>query len=369
MAEFSNEKYSPLNQFGVSFNSYKIRYTELNKKLDNSIIKPNDKVNVFINFESVMTNLSMIKDIESKLLLERKFPIILECEMINLCAHYRRFFRDNNLYTRVFLFYTDLTSDNYSNYIYNDDYRSYYTNKYMENPKFQLLGNKLVDKIIPRVQTILEFIPGVYFIKAKDIEGSLVPLIISQNEPEYKNVLITGERYDCQYFQYPNSFNTIYIKRNISTGTLYISSFEEYLKDLFKEDKDDFSEKDLYKNKSFYSIMMSVKEDRLRSIDSIKGFGCKTISKLLQNNINNGLITKDTNSLEMILNIFSEEHKESLRNNFNCIDFTSQMNNLTEKDKFNIISQIVDRSDYNSLIELNKKDYIDFPLMLPELTQ
>ena len=45
------------------------------------------------------------------------------------------------------------------------------------------------------------------------------------------------------------------------------------------------------------------------------------------------------------------------------------MNNLTEKDKFNIISQIVDRSDYNSLIELNKKDYIDFPLMLPELTQ
>ena len=100
--------YGYTNPFTVCFTTMKIRYSDYDSSIDKlKFVKPDDKVNVFINLESVLTNLSMVKDIGNKLLLERQFPTILESEFINLCAHYKRFFRGNGLQTRVFLYYTD----------------------------------------------------------------------------------------------------------------------------------------------------------------------------------------------------------------------------------------------------------------------
>ena len=147
--------YTGTNPFSVSFTAMKLRYHDYDNSIESlNFLNPTDKVNVFINFESVLNNLSMMRDIDTKLLLERKFPTIFESEMINLCAHYKKFFRGNGLDTKVFLYYTDLSSPDFINYKYNDEYRSYYINKYLQNPKFQLLGNKLLDVIIPRVQKI-----------------------------------------------------------------------------------------------------------------------------------------------------------------------------------------------------------------------
>ena len=174
----------------------------------------------------------MVKDIDSKLLLERNFPTILESEAINLCAHYKKFFRGNGLETNVFLYYTDLSSNEFPN-SNNDEYRSFYLNKYLNNPKFQLLGNKMVDVIIPRIQKIMEFIPNVYMIKSKNIEGSLIPLIIANEYSDHKNFIISTDRNDTQY-QLINNFCMHYIKKS-PFGAQIFNTFEKYICDLFKE--------------------------------------------------------------------------------------------------------------------------------------
>ena len=103
--------YGYTNPFGVCFTSMKIRYADYDSSIDSlNFITPNDKVNVFISFESVLNNLSMITDLDTKLLQYRDYPTIIESETINLCAHYKRFFRGNGLDTRVFIYYTDLSS-------------------------------------------------------------------------------------------------------------------------------------------------------------------------------------------------------------------------------------------------------------------
>lgn len=360
--------YNPNTPFSISFTAMKLRYHDYDNSIESlNFITPTDKVNVFINFESVLNNLSMLRDIDTKLLLERKFPTIFESEMINLCAHYKRFFRGNNLDTNVFLYYTDLTSPDFINFKYNDEYRSYYINKFLQNPKFQLLGNKLVDIIIPRVQTIMEFIPNVYFIQGSGLEGSLIPSIIAKEYPDRKNFIITSDKYETQYLLDKERFCVHYIKRAGAASGIF-STFEKYLTDLFKESHEEKSDSLLFSNPSFYSILLSSLGDKIRSIDPLKGIGVKTMMKFLSSGINNGLITKDIKSLDMILQILPDEYREQADKNFNCINLERQFGELSQKEIFNITNQIKDRSDYNSLLRLNQEDYRDYPLMLDALT-
>ena len=125
------------DSFSVCFNMMKMKYSSYDKDIDEArFLAPDDKVNVFISFETVMKYLASIKDIDRKLVLEREFPVIIASGALNLAAHYKRFFRQNGLQTRVFLYYTDPRSDEYALYDKNDEYRSYYTQKFLHNPHY-----------------------------------------------------------------------------------------------------------------------------------------------------------------------------------------------------------------------------------------
>lgn len=356
------------NPFSICFNMMKLRYQSYDQSIDSlNFIVPTDEVNVFISFESVMTNLSTIQDVDNKLLLERNFPTILEAETLNLAAHYKRFFRGNGLKTNVFFYYTDLGSDEFVEFEHNDEYRSYYINKFMQNPKFQLLGHKLQETIIPTVQTICEYIPYVYFISAKNIEGSLIPWIVANERPKAKNFIISMDKFDTSYMFHEDRFCMHYIKR-AKMGMQVLFQYDKFMADMFKEEHENNPNVAMFKNPAFYSLVLSSLGDKLRSIDSLKGIGCKTVAKYLQCAITAGQITKDSTSIELLKEAFPSDYLEDLIKNFNDVYLPSHFNEFTEKNVHDIMSQIVDRSDYNSLIQLNKTDYKDYPLKLEELT-
>lgn len=361
--------YGYTNPFSVCFTSMKLRYQDYDRSIsDHGILSSNDEVNVFISFESVLNNLSTIQDLDNKLLLERQFPIILESEMINLCAHYKRFFRGNGLNVKVFLYYTDLMSNDFSEFSINDEYRSFYCNKYLRNPKFQLLGKRLCERIVPRVSKILEFIPDVYFISAKDMDGSLIPAIIANHFPDRKNFIITTDKFESQYLLNPK-FCTHFIKKNRYTGTKIISQFGTYISDLMKDENDTAEESAMYMNPSFYTLLMSAIGDKMRSITPLKGIGVKTVTKMLSVGIHDGLITPQTNTIELLKDIFPNDQKDEVVTNFKCTNISDRMKNITDQQIFDITSQIVDQFDFNSLIRLNQTEYTDYPFMLEALTQ
>ena len=358
------------NPYSVCFSSLKIRYTDYDRSIDDiNFLHQTDEVNVFLSTESILNNLSSLKDIDSNLLLERFSTFILESEIINLCAHYRRFFRDNHLKTRVFFYGSSLTSEKYNNSKYIEDYRSYYRNKYMRNPKYQQLGHMCVETIFPRVKQICEFIEGVHFIETSEIDGSLIPYIIYKMNPERKNFIISTEKYDSQYFLFPENFDVHYIRRG-SGGTKVITKFESYISERFPNLVEDGEvDTNLLKNPSFYSIMLSALGDKHRSIESIKGIGEKGILKALTDGVKNGVINQDTTSPELLVNVLPEEVREYALANYKAIDIRRQYEDAEKNQIFNIENQITDRFDHNSLKQLNLEDYSDYPLMVVELTE
>lgn len=353
------------NPFLVCFNILKIRYPEYDSSIDSSeFLKPDDKVNVFISFESLLNNICCIKDVDKKMILERDFATIITSHILNLAAHYKRFFKQNKLETRVFIYGTDLESTNFINSRFNDEYRSYYLMKYMNNPRYSYLGEQLVSKILPDTRKISEFLPQVYFINGNNIEGSLIPYIVSEMDKSYKNFIITSDIYETQY-QTMDNFLCHYIRKSVN-GSSISRSIEKTLSLLFSDRvEDDYS---IFNNAPYYMLLLSCVGDKKRSIDPIKGLGVKTIMKLINRGLTEKIITEKTDNIELLKDIVNEDIREDLLNNFNCINLKEQYKLLSKEDIFNIEKQIIDRSDNSSLLKLNSTRFYNHQLMLEELT-
>lgn len=354
------------NPFEVAFSGMKIRYVTYASMIRSAkFLKPADKVSVFINIETLLNSLSSIKDIGNLVLKEQFFPVIMESGIINLTAHYKRFFRKFNLDVKVFLYYTDLSRESYKNNQYEHYYRSYYQNKFMENPNYYLIGERMVKDIVPMVSKILEFIPDVYFIKTESMDSSLVPYVVSKMFPDRKNFIITGDNYDTQYMNYPNFF--VSIIRRTGTGNLAIRSLDKIIPMIFRDNMAVVNNVDIFYNKMFYSMCLAVTGDHRRSIKSIRGVGPKTLSNKIKKAIDNGDLTRDCTSIDVCCTVLDRDN-DLLAQNCRCINLDSQYADLTDSDFFAIKNQIVDRYDQNSLEELNTTRYQYFPLMLNELT-
>ena len=269
--------------------------------------------------------------------------------------------------TRVYLYNTDFNSEEFNQSKYNEDYRSYYLVKFNDNPKFVLLTEKLKGKILPDVRTYCEFIPNIYYISAKNIEGSLVPYIIAQSDPERKNLIIGGEMYDTQY-SFINNFVNHYIHKAFNAN-IVCSELDGYLKDIMKKDSANIEDmKPVFGNYSTYCSLMSVLGNRVRSIDGITGCGPRTLQKLMEAGLAQNVIQNATTNPEILGDIFHDEDtKEEFVNNFYCSSIIPMYQELTSAEKTSILTQKNDRIDINTLRAINSTKFYNHPLLLEGL--
>lgn len=353
-----------INPYEVCFTGMKIKYLQYASMIRaRKFLSPNDKVNVCINVETLLHSLVSIRDVDNIVIGDKDFTTICVSGIINLAAHYKRFFRKYGLDTKVFLYYSNLNSKSFKNTKYEKHYREYYHDKFLSG-KYYVIGRKLVDEIIPMVSKIMEFIPDTYFIKTDNIDSSLVPMVISKLYPDRKNFIVTGDNYDTQYMNYPGFF-TILVRR-ASTQVLFISDLDKIIPLIFRDNMAVVNNVDVFYNKMFYSMCLASTGDHRRNIKSVKGIGPKTVSNKIKNAIKDGELTSDCGSVDICCSIFGEE-SDNMRINCRCINLDSQFSDMTDADFFEVKNQITDRYDRNSLEELNRTIYQFYPLMINEL--
>ncbi len=356
------------DSFSVCFNVMKIKYATYDQSLDElNFLQPTDKVNVFINLESVLRLLSNIKDVDRKVYSCTDFNENIISNIVNLAAHYRKFFRGNNLDTRVYLYMTDYSEDKFNETEINPDFRSYYTVKYSKNPKYMEMSEKFKNTIIPQTQAICNYIKGVYFITTKGFDSSLVPLIIGNLDKSRKNLLVTGEYVDTQYSLIPN-YICHYLRRSPIKSTTS-GDLKGHLSSLLNKPNGDYNEElNLYCNKSFYMLLFSVLGEQYRAVEKIPGIGNITLLRFLNQGLRENKITINTTNIQTISSIFPEELQEDVICNFNCLDMETMYSKLTKEQIHSIESQLVDKFDHNGLLQLNSTRFYEHRFMLEELT-
>lgn len=360
--------YIASDPFSVCFNMMKMRYHEYDQTIDSDRLdlKPSDPINVFINFESVLTYLSTVQDIDHKLEIYRDAGAILTSAAMNLIAHYRRFFREYDMDVKVFLFMTSLDVPEQENEKYIDDYRSYYHTKFTSNPKFSRLGDLVIDTVIPNVKAICKAIDGVYFLVGERIEGSLIPLIVNEfYEGKRKNFLISNDMYDVQFQAHSNFIAHIMRRSNkgaINTGNI-ITTMNYIMKTKVEK-----SELRIFENPAFYRLMIACLGDRKRYVEGIKGYGPLSVLKLIKKGIAENLITPNTTEIELLASLFSIDFRDEITRNYRAMDLDYQLNTTGQDLKFNVTTQIIDQPNLPKVQEVQARFLNDYPLMLQELT-
>jgi hypothetical protein len=113
---------------------------------------------------------------------------------------------------------------------------------------------------------------------------------------------------------------------------------------------------------------MAVLGNKIRSIDGLPGIGVKTFEKLFNEGLMNHIVQENTSSPEMICEIFKDEKLEDeFINNYYCSTILNMYQDLNESDIGSVITQLIDRSDLNSLMTLNNSKFYKYPLMLDGL--
>jgi hypothetical protein len=350
---------------GISAGCLMLKWDLLNSHIHRyDKIEPGDNVNVFINFESILRNLTMKKNInESIMFHKQKVVLELESAILNLVANYKMYFNKERTNSKIYLYYTELTNTDHEMTTYNKFYRSYYSNKYLQNPQFKSIGQLMTDIIIPEIELILSYIPNCYFIKSKRFDGSLIPAIISELDPESKNVIITSDVFDTLYL-FKEKFTTVYIKRRYANFKV-ISDVESSVQSIVSETNP--FDLTIFNSEMYYKLLLSIKGSRIRNIKSAKGFGYCKFLNLLTDGMDRNIVLKDYGSINSVIDLFPEKYRIDIKTAFDCTNLDIQHTLLTDSDIESIKLQIVDNIDTGSIEVLNNKRFLDFPINLQGL--
>lgn len=371
------EKYNSYEPFSVCFNMMKIKYRDYDEDLTRlDFLSPFDKVNVFINMESVFKHLSSIPDIEKKMILQRDYPVLFISNFVNLAGHYKRFFMGNGLDTRVYLYNTDFVSTEFAQCKYNEDYRSYYMVKYTDNPKFIYLTEGLKNKVIPEVKTIIDYVPNVYYITSKNIEGSLIPMIVGNQDKSRKNLIITRDLYESQYSLIDNYVSSFVVKGSQESYPI-LSKIPQYLAKMSNRKIEDMTDEFINVLSAYpiYIGLLAVLGNKDRSIDGISGVGVMKYFQMVTQAVESFRINPDNIMPEMLssmfktsLTNFDDDMANEFINNYYCFSVKKMYDELTSADIDSVLNQVTDHVDITGLVELNRTKFYNHPLILEALS-
>lgn len=357
------ETYEP--GVGISAGSLMLKWNLIDRELQNQILKiePGDHVNVFINFECILKNLFLYKGLNSAVEFHKQRIVIeLESAILNLMANYRMYFTKLKCIPHLYFYYTDLQDNSQQMKMYNKYYRDYYQHLYGQNPTFRNVGRLMMEVIIPEITLILSYVPRGYFINAKSFDGSLIPQVISTFSNS-KNVIVSSDIFDTLYMFNPN-FIVLYLKRRFQHFNL-TSDIQSTVQTIVKDESP--FDLTIFNSELYYRLLLSIKGSKIRNIRSAKGFGYGKFMKLLKEGIENDIVLRDFQSIDSILQLFPEKYQSDIKHAFQCTGIDTQYELLSDANIDQVRSQIIDRSDMESLEALNNRRFLDSPINLPGL--
>lgn len=346
---------------GLSAGLLMLKWKILDGIIQRSPLSLNDtSVNVFINFESVLNNLTNRKNlIRSIVNYKKDFVLELESSILNLVSNYKSYFRHLRSDTKIFLYYTNLTSKKQRMQMYKKYYRTFYFNKYNTNPQFREVMQVVKNHVIKETKLIIDYLPNIYLLKTEDYDSSLVPLILE----EEKNVIITSDIFDSLYFFKPN-FVPIIIRRKYGE-TKILSNVEEAVMEITGEK--DLIKTNIFQSELYYRLLLTVEGNKIRNLDSVKELGYDKLCEILQDGLKQGKVLRDFSSLASIIDLFPEKYRKNLEENFRCVSLDNSYGMITEADVSVLKEQMVDKIDLVSVEALNNKRFLNYPINLTGL--
>ena len=356
------EKY--FNGIGFCAGIFMLKWNVFANYLTDLKLESGSKINLFINFESILENICNFKRFNNLMsFYKQKVVIEFESAVLNLLAHYRGFFKKNNYNGNIYLYCTGLNDLNQSMKKINKWYRNYYFNKYTRNPEYKNIKS-LYDIAVNDLKLIIKFIPNCFIIESNGCDGSMIPKLFEDSN----NVIITKDLFDTIYLF--ENFKVLFIKQSyrkninecIFTDPINILSNE-------LDPSINICKTNIFTSEMYYKILLSFIGNHYRNIDDLNSDTIKTkdFVELLNTKILSEELLMDFKSIESAIKSIPKKIQNSLMNNFKCFDFNNHLSLMTENNIDNIKTQAITEYDLESIQALNNQRFLEFPVSIIDL--
>lgn len=356
------DKYSP--GIGYCAGYLMLKWNTLNQILLDLKLTNSSKVNLFINFESILRNICKFKKFNTVFSYFTQSTVLdFESSVLNLIAHYRGYFKKLGIDCKIYLYYTDLEKDLQTMKSEFKYYRNYYYNKYKNNPEFKNIY-KLLKIAIPDLELILSFVNGAYLVKVDNCDGSIIPKLISQDSDRI-NILISEDLFDSLYLF--EGFKVIYIKRSFSKNINrcvftepigVVSSLVNY---------DDIFDLALFENEMFFKLLLDFNGSPIRNLTpfSDENLILDDFKDLLISESRKSEVFQNFESVKSLNGLFPKKLLSDLTKTVKAFDLKLHLIKL--KNSNLILDNLVDKFDNENLMALNNQRFLDFPLKIVDL--
>lgn len=343
--------------FEPVINSHKIKFKLLDKMFSDFYFA-SDRVNIFINLDSILSEFYREDLISSFMNLKGYENIALSSEIMNIAAHYRKYFYTRHKKTTFIYFYYMNKKPKKNMAVYPDYCKSIIERKNIKG-KYEVFNNILKDNL--RLLSLLSmYVPQVYFLLSDGYEPSLVPYNIMNNSI-CDNIVLTKDPYEYQFVSYPNTY-VLRLKYDKSV-LLNRKNLIDYIL------KDNKYKPNNYIDGIIYELILPYLSCKKRDLKGIKGKGKVNIIKKIDKLITNKKFPKfedlSFNSLYKILDL--DVDYDEIKSLYTITNISYQYNRLSKKDKINLEEFLIDRYENRTIMQINSTYYLNNPVQLIEL--
>lgn len=357
--------YNELEVIQPIINWHKIKYKTFSKLIMNSRMEGN-KVNMFINLDSILNLFYTDKLIPAVHSLKHLENIVLTAEVINIIAHYRHFFWKsfNGVPTRFFI-YSCNKVPKFSKKI-NENYMSTYIKKIDEDNIRYGEVNKIINVNKELLNLISLYVQDAYFIESNGLEPSLIPYKLINKYGTDKNIcniIMTNDKYE---YQLTNLKNTFIIRPRGDKSK--IIGKEDIYNHKFKDIK--YRPGNIISPR-FYPFVLAMDGYKKRNIEKVKGYSFVKTMKLIETMIfdkrikNDKISNPDTYLFKDYLN---DNQIETLLNNLKCTDL-GYLDKVIDDKLFDSKIKLINRYDNKAIMELNSEYFPNNNIQLIELCE
>lgn len=345
-------------------NSKKIKYSVLQPIIQSNLPNDTKEVSVFISLECILKQFynPKVNEIMNSLEIPEKY--LLSSELINVVAHYRHFFWSRyGIPSTYFVYYS--TEKAVYNMLEVDEFRKHHYEKRVDNSLEYGSVNNMIRENLKLSNLLSEYLPNIYFIDTKDLEpAALAEFIISNNKDAgLTNIVLSNNPIDYQLVNQDRTF-AITLQSDNSKVIRKENLMDVFLKDSKKKTTTPLSP-------FFYVPIYAISGHKSFNVTGLKGMGkLKTIS-LLEKGLLDGTVTNSEYKTlaPLTKKLFAKKEASQVNSNFNVLSYSNLVQRMSPKQLDNIKDQIENKSDNQSLMQINSEYYEKYPMMLIELCE
>jgi hypothetical protein len=203
---------------------------------------------------------------------------------------------------------------------------------------------------IKKVQTILKYVPNMYFIASDEFDSYVIPNVLTDYEKTKRNrIVISGDSLMTGYHNMPNT-KMIYAKfrRN---GISQISDPMMIVQSITKVDEDIVGE--FTKNKVFYNLLNIIVGDFDRGIVGMTQLGITTFAYNLLRGIEQNKIQANPKSVESTLKVIDSVYHDYILKSYPLVDIETHSKMIPQSSIQKMKSEMIDLIDIDGLRSLS----------------